>query len=179
MVTIRASTTLLTSSTRSGGANSVHVCPEPRTKIAGMRYEVVKLTEVIRTCKPLIEANFAETGTCGSLKLDMNLYDALDDSPSFGIVAFGRDDKPVGMVSVFVSKHQHTQELVATNDTLYCTPEYRKVGLGGRLFLLAEKEAKARGVKYFQWAVHEGSGMDRALARRPYLAKQVTYFVEV
>ena len=147
--------------------------------IAGMRYEVVRLTEIVRTCMPLIEANFAETGTCGKLNLDKTLYAALDDSPSFGIVAISQDGKPVGMVSVFVSKHQHTQELVATNDTLYCTPEYRKVGLGGRLFLLAEREAKARGVKYFQWAVHEGSGMDHALARRPYLAKQIVYYKEV
>lgn len=144
-----------------------------------MRYEVVKLTEIIRTCMPLIEANFRETGTCGKLNLDKALYAALDDSPSFGIVAVNQDGKPVGMVSVFVSKHQHTQELVATNDTLYCTPEYRRVGLGGRLFLLAEKAAKARGVKYFQWAVHEGSGMDHALARRPYLAKQIVYYKEV
>ena len=102
-----------------------------------MRYEVVRLTEIIRTCMPLIEANFKETGTCGKLNLDETLYAALDDSPSFGIVAISQDGKPVGMVSVFVSKHQHTQELVATNDTLYCTSEYRKVGLGGKLFLLA------------------------------------------
>lgn len=128
---------------------------------------------------PLIEANFSETGTCGTLNLDRSLYEALDDSPSFGIVAFNNRGKPVGIVSVFVSKHQHTQELVATNDTLYCTPEYRRVGLGGRLFLLAEQEAKARGVKYFQWAVHEGSGMDHALASRSYLAKQIVYYREV
>lgn len=155
------------------------MCFVARATIAGMRYETVKLTEVIRTCMPLIEANFSETGTCGSLNLDLKLYESLDASPSFGIVALNNQGIPVGIVSVFVSKHQHTQELVATNDTLYCTPEYRKVGLGGKLFLLAEREAKARGVKFFQWVVHEGSGMDRSLARRSYLAKQIVYFREV
>ena len=145
-----------------------------------MRYETVTPLQVTRICRDLIKANFRETGVCGAeLRLDESLYKALEGSPSFAIVAFNGDDQPVGLVSVFVSRHQHTCELIATNDTLYCTPAYRKVGLGGKLFRLAEQEAKKRGANIFQWAVHEGSGMDHALARRPYLAKQVVYFREV
>ena len=111
-----------------------------------MRSETVTPLQVTRICRELIEANFRETGVCGAeLRLDESLYKALEGSPSFAIVAFNGDDQPVGLVSVFVSRHQHTCELIATNDTLYCTPAYRKVGLGGKLFRLAEQEAKRRG----------------------------------
>lgn len=84
---------------------------------------------------------------------------------SFSLVAFD-GERPVGLCSVFISVHPQTTGLFATNDTIFCMQVYRSRGVGGRLIVLAEREAKQRGCIAFQWQSAVGSSLATALAKR-------------
>lgn len=58
-----------------------------------------------------------------------------------------RDEgKLVGNCGMYVMKSMHTQELVATEDTWYLLPDYRKAGSGVRLYRYVEKFLENLGV---------------------------------
>ena len=121
---------------------------------AGMRYETMSLLQARQLCADLIQHNFAESGLKGfPLVLNDAVYEALDAvGLSFSLVAFD-GERPVGLCSVFISVHPQTTGLFATNDTIFCMQVYRSRGVGGRLIVLAEREAKQRGCIAFQWQV--------------------------
>lgn len=131
-----------------------------------MRYETVTPIEAADICAGILEANYKESGTPGfDFCLHRETYEAVTfDGRSFAIVAFD-GDKPVGVVSVFIYDDPHMSVLLALNDTIYCLPEYRARGVGGQLFVRAEREARMRGCAAFLWQVGIGSPLDRALAR--------------
>lgn len=89
-----------------------------------------------------------------------------EKSPSFAIVAYDDAGEVAGFCSVFVSLHQHTSEVMATNDVLFVLPKYRSGLLAGRLFVRAEAEAKARGAVAFQWVAPVRSQLYKALLHR-------------
>ena len=140
-----------------------------------MRYETVTPIEAVTLCAPFLEANFKESGLPGfEFELHRETYEAVAfDGASFAIVAFD-DEKPVGVVSVFVAPDPHVSLKLALNDTIYCLPEYRARGVGGQLFVRAEREARARGCAAFLWQVGIGSLLDRAL-RRHGAPDQISY----
>lgn len=132
-----------------------------------MRYETVTPIEAADICAGILEANFKESGNPNfEFCLHRESYEGISFvGTSFAIVAFD-GDKPVGVVCVFAGKDPHTSQLSALNDTIYCLPEYRARGVGGQLFVRAEREARARGCATFIWMVGIGSPLDKALARR-------------
>lgn len=131
-----------------------------------MRYETVTPIEAADICAGILEANYKESGTPGfDFCLHRETYEAVTfDGKSFAIVAFD-GAKAVGVVSVFICNDPHTSQLFAINDTIYCLPNYRARGVGGQLFVRAEREASLRGCATFLWQVGIGSSLDRALAR--------------
>jgi GNAT superfamily N-acetyltransferase len=141
-----------------------------------MKFEVISPLEATRSCRELIEENFAESGMRGTkLKLQEEFYRSLAGTASFCIVAkVGAE--PVGLVCVLILRHMHTDEWIATNDTLFVSKPWRPTGVGGRLFIRAERLAYERGATTFQWQTDEDSPLDAALARREHFEKQVTYF---
>ena len=133
-----------------------------------MRYVTVTPLETATLCAGLLKQNWEESGLKVGLpfRLDREQYDLLSiQGDSFGIVAFD-GERPIGFVSVFVGPDPHTSRTVALNDSIYVLPEYRVRGVGGQLFVRAEREARARGVAVFFWQVGIDSPLDRALRRR-------------
>ena len=102
----------------------------------------MSLLQARQLCTDLIQHNFAESGLKGfPLALNDAVYEALDAvGLSFSLVAFD-GERPVGLCSVFISVHPQTTGLFATNDTIFCMQAYRSRGVGGRLIVLAEREA--------------------------------------
>ena len=131
-----------------------------------MRYELIKPSQASEVCGSLLEENFKESGMPGfEFSLSEEVYKALDATPSFIIVAFD-DEVVVGLCSVYVIPATHYNALVASNDTLYVSPAYRKTLVAGRLMAMAEREARQRGATLFQWAAGEGTPLDLALSKR-------------
>lgn len=132
-----------------------------------MKFETMTLKQAFPVVRGLLQENFDETGLPGrKLKVHEATYEALSAAGAgFAIVAFD-DGRPVGFVSVFLSIHQHTSELVATNDSVFVLPEYRRSAVGGQLIVRAERESRKRGAKLFLWQVVDGTPIDQAFASR-------------
>lgn len=133
-----------------------------------MRYETASLSAAIDLCAHLLEKNHAETGMKGiPLRVSRDVYRALDEqSPSFCILAKDEHGFVVGLAAVLIGVHPHTSELFAENSTIYVLPSFRSKGVGGRLFALAEKEARKRGATAFLWAAPVGTELEQALSKR-------------
>lgn len=145
-----------------------------------MQYETFSFTEAVGIVKPLLQQNFDESGLPGArFKLHELTYQALaDNRAGFAIVAFD-DNGVVGFVSVFMSVHPHTSEIVATNDSVYVLPSHRLTSVGGQLMIRAERESRLRGSTCFLWQVPGGSDIDKALgSRNCYQFFQKTYLKE-
>lgn len=136
-----------------------------------MTFDVVSLCWLLDNCPGLLAANFAETGLPGrAFAPARSVYEVFDRStPSFGIVArddASRDLHVVGYAAVLIGPQLHTSDLIAQNDAVYVVPERRGSGVGGRLFVEAEREAKRRGAGLFAWQVGKSSGFTKTLQRR-------------
>ena len=145
-----------------------------------MRYEFVTLKHGADLCGSFFKDAFKEAGVPGrTFSLCEEIYDALDASLSFGIVACD-GDQIAGFCSVFVYPAAHYRALVAANDVIYVKPSYRNTLLAGRLMAMAECEAKQRGATLFQWAASDASPLDLALSKRSsYRLSQKVYFKEL
>lgn len=139
-----------------------------------MRYELCTPLEATQACAGLINDAWIEAGQpeTDRLELDYSIYEALSQAGSFAYLA--KDgDVLAGYVVVFMTMVPHTSARIATNDVIYVRPSYRPRGIGGRLIVLAEAEARRRGALRFQWACNVGSHLHRALAKRPHTMQQI------
>lgn len=132
-----------------------------------MRFETVSPIEFVKRCRYLFEQTYAEAALPGhQFNLDESAYVQYEkQTPSFAIVAYD-GEVLAGFCSVFVSFHQHTSEVMATNDAIFVLPKYRSGVLAGQLYVRAEREAKARGAVAFQWIVPVRSPLYMALLLR-------------
>lgn len=131
-----------------------------------MRYEITTLMAGAALCHNLFDDAMREAGTPGEAFLFReSTYQALDRGDSFALVAFD-GDAVTGFVSVFISNAMHYDGKVASNDVIYVCPAYRNSLVAGKLIVLAEREAKRRGAKSFQWAANELSPLDTTLSGR-------------
>lgn len=133
-----------------------------------MTFDVVSLCFLLDNYPEMLAANFAETGLPGrAFAPARSVYEVFDRStPSFGIVARGLEGQPVGYAAILIGPQLHTSDLIAQNDAVYVVPEFRGSGVGGRLFVEAEREAKRRGARLFAWQVGKSSGFTKTLQRR-------------
>ena len=132
-----------------------------------MRYETVSSLVGMERTRHLHEAAFAEAGVpCASMCIEEPYYAELEKyTKSFFILAYDGEEL-AGFVSVFVVTHQHTCEPVATNDVIFVRHKYRSGVLAGRLFVMAEREAAARGAVSFQWQAPVRSPLFKTLLAR-------------
>lgn len=145
-----------------------------------MRYEFVTLKHGADLCGSFFEDVFKEAGVPGrTFTLCEDIYDALDASLSFGIIAYD-GEKIAGFCSVYIYPAAHYRAIVAANDVIYVQPSYRNTLLAGRLMKMAEREAKQRGATLFQWAAGDATPLDLALSKRSsYQLLQKVYFKEL
>jgi hypothetical protein len=114
------------------------------------------------------------------LALDLDRYQAMDDSGILHILAARVDGQLAGYFLAFVLPHVHyaTAGLMAFTDIYFLAPEARLGANGIELFIEAEKSLAARGVvkAYISTKVHKDIGnifealgwtlTDRAFAKR-------------
>lgn len=77
---------------------------------------------------------------------DKSRYIQYEDLGYFLLFTVRDEGKLVGNCTMYVLPSMHTQELVATEDTWYLLPDYRKSGIGVRLYKYVEKKLESLGV---------------------------------
>ena len=122
------------------------------------RVKVVNPAEWIDKIRPLIQANWAETGFDFPFDPDVEAYGRLWDAGyAFAVAAFVGDEV-VGYAVITVVPHPHNPAvIVAANDALFVAPAYRNGITSGRLILAAEAEAKRRGARKIVWHARAGT----------------------
>ncbi len=118
----------------------------------------------------LMRDNWSETGIDIDFKLDIDMYIALSKSEMFfAIAAEDSARNVVGYCTVIMSSHIHSADtVIAANDSLYLIPELRSGTIGGRIIMLAEREARDRGANYFSWHCPYGGALSTMLSKRGY-----------
>lgn len=130
-----------------------------------MRYEITTFSDGLEVVKDLIP--LITSGIEGhKINVQPSYYMAAEQvGYGFGLIAYD-GNKPVGFVATFLMPHQHTGEFHAYGDVIFVLPEYRETMVPGRLIVLAEKEAKARGARFYIWSAREDSPLSQVLTKR-------------
>ena len=133
------------------------------------RVQVVNPAELIDKNRPLIQANWAETGFDFPFDPDVEAYGRLWDAGyAFAVAAFVGDEV-VGYAVITVVPHPHNPAvIVAANDALFVAPAYRNGITSGRLILAAEAEAKRRGARKIVWHARAGTPLATMLQTHGY-----------
>lgn len=87
-----------------------------------------------------------------ALRPDVDRYEVLERAGMLFILAAVAGSEIVGYSVNIVDRHLHYSDLtVCSNDVLFVAKSARSGGLGPRLILRTEKEAKARGAQMMLW----------------------------
>ena len=147
---------------------------------AGVEYRLVNPAEWIERAKPLLEANWAETGFGFDFEPDAARYGQLHDAGVLFALAALDGDELVGYCTIVVSPHLfNAGVLVAAHDALYVVPERRGGTVPARLIDAAEAEAARRGASRFCWHTRAGTGLGRMLEKRGYEPADVVVMKEL
>jgi len=97
---------------------------------------------------------------------DNNRYLALDDLDM--LIALGAyvDGHMIGYSVSVIYRHGHFDEILATNDSLYVDPAYRRGPIGWKLILSTEKSAQECGVSRMLWTAKCNSNLEMLLDKR-------------
>lgn len=134
-----------------------------------MLLEIVNPAEWMPRIRPMLEANWHETGFSFPFDPDIKAYDALFRAGLLFAVRAEFEGETVGYCTVMVSGHAHNPSVkFAANDALYVAPEFRKGLTAGRLIVKAEEEARARGASWFSWHCRAGTSLGEILKARGY-----------
>ena len=97
---------------------------------------------------------------------DKNRYLALDDLEMLIVLGAYVDEHMIGYSVSVIYRHGHCDEILATNDSLYVDPDYRRGPLGWKLILSTEKSAQECGVSRMLWTAKCNSNLETLLQRR-------------
>jgi predicted GNAT superfamily acetyltransferase len=97
---------------------------------------------------------------------DQNRYLALDDLDMLIVLGAYVDEHMVGYSVSVIYRHGHFDEILATNDSLYVDPDYRRGSLGWKLILSTEKSAQECGVSRMLWTAKCNSNLEILLQKR-------------
>jgi len=116
-----------------------------------MEFKVEKLTpELQQELQPLLYDHWQEIARHkDAIKLEpiWELYYELQDRNCLVVVTFRDEDKLVGYIVTFVSRHPHYRSLViGQNDIIYIDPAYRKGTHAYRLIKFSNEVLKEAGV---------------------------------
>lgn len=141
-----------------------------------MRYEITTFSDGLEVVKDLIP--LITSGIEGhKINIQPSFYRMADEA-NFGFAHIAYDgERPVGFVATLLMSHQHTGEFHAYGDVIFVLPEYRTTLVPGRLIVLAEKEAKARGARFYIWSAREDSPLSQVLTKRVPSTRRYKQFV--
>jgi len=96
---------------------------------------------------------------------DLERYEQLQKQRTLLCIGAYVGNNMVGYSTTVLYRHGHHDTIIASNDSLYIDPNYRR-GLGLHLIRQTEKHAHECGVDCMVWSAKPGSHLDLILARR-------------
>lgn len=145
-----------------------------------MLLEIVNPAEWMPRIRPMLEANWAETGFDFPFDPDIEAYGQMYEAGLVFAVRAGFEGETVGYCTVLVTGHGHNPAVkFAANDGLYVSPAFRNGITAGRLIVKAEQEAKARGAQWFSWHCRAGTSLDEVLKARGYQPSDIVVTKEL
>jgi hypothetical protein len=112
-------------------------------------FSIEKVRDVIDELMPLWEAHWKETERYRhgqGFNMDVDRYIKYNDVDYYILYTARDNGKLVGNFGAYISTSMHTQQLEATEDTLFLLPEYRKGFNSVRFVKFAEDHLISRGV---------------------------------
>lgn len=97
--------------------------------------------------------------------IDLERYEILQKKRTLLCMGAYVGNLLVGYSTTVLLRHGHHDTLIASNDSLYVDPNFRR-GLGLHLIRQTEKHAHECGVDCMVWAAKPGSDLDLILAAR-------------
>lgn len=121
--------------------------------------------------EPLLDEHWQEVAKNKELmKLnpDWDKYRELDEAGKLtNCIAVDGGGSCVGYTVNFIVPHVHYKDLmVAYNDVIYLSPEYRASRVALRLMQETSRTAKAAGAQLLLWHAKPGTALDLTLAKR-------------
>lgn len=130
---------------------------------------ILNPAEWIPRIRPLLDANWDETGFDFPFNPDAAMYQRLFEAGiAFAVGAF-HEDEMIGYCTVCIVPHAHNPSVIcASNDALYVHPEFRHGTAAPRLIKAAEDEARRRGAHRFTWHCRAGTRLAETLTQHGY-----------
>lgn len=97
--------------------------------------------------------------------IDLERYEVLQKKRTLLCMGAYVGNAMVGYSTTVLLRHGHHDTLIASNDSLYVDPSFRR-GLGLQLIRQTEKHAQECGVDCMVWSAKPGSDLDLILAAR-------------
>ena len=97
--------------------------------------------------------------------LDLERYETLQKQRALMCLGAYLGTHMIGYSTTVLYRHGHHDTLIASNDSLYIDPNFRR-GAGLALIRQTEKHAQECGVDCMVWAAKPGSSLDLILASR-------------
>lgn len=119
---------------------------------------------------PLIKSHFNEISYHNNFgfNLDKEFYIKSNELGSIKFFILKDGDKIVGYSSYFLHIHSHCGIVQATQDALYVSPDYRKLGLGSKLIEYADKVLKDMKVSVVFQCVSKKNDFSNSLNKLGY-----------
>ena len=140
----------------------------------GYTFQVERLAAVLPELHPLHQAHYAETELYRASIPMMPNYGGMKEREQAGqliqFTARSAIGELVGHMRVYVSPSQHTDTLIATEDSFYVMPEHRGGFLAVRLWQFVERSVIAIGVREIYFSsklVNKADAMARYLKYQP------------
>ena len=102
---------------------------------------------------------------------------AMEQNGDLFVLAAYEGETLIGYSVCLIGNHLHdVNTLYAKSDALFVHKSHRRQGVGGRLVVATEREAKKRGASVMIWHAMVDTELDTRLASsRRYIAQDVTY----
>lgn len=107
-------------------------------------YEVTGFTESWPLVQEIVKAQWIEVdhrAVESKLKVMEETYSKMEELGLHYVILAKEDGEVFGYDSMMITENPHTEELTALTDTMYISPEKRKLGLGREMIAAAEEEA--------------------------------------
>lgn len=113
-----------------------------------LTFAIEKVRDVIDELMPLWEAHWKETEMYRNgqgFNMDVERYIKYNDVNYYTLYTARDGKKLVGNFGVYLSKSMHTKQIIATEDTLFLLPKYRKGFTSIRFIRFVEADLVSKG----------------------------------
>ena len=106
---------------------------------------------------------------------DLSLYQAIENAGLMSVICAYRNDTLVGFIVLLVNRLPHYGQTVATTESFYVHPDYRKSGTAKLMLAMAEEEGKNRKAVALMVCAPLGSSLDKVAPLWGYRATNNVY----